>query len=86
MKFTKIMLGLLCTTVLFCGCVKDNSAAIKINDKVITKSEFYDGFNKMKDLHFKNVSKELKAPDSYLVLSLKNKYVNDLIFRELLCQ
>lgn len=86
MKFTKVMLGFLCTTVLFCGCVKDNSAAIKINDKVITKSEFYDEYNKAKDVYFKNVSKEMKKDDSYLVLSLKNKFVNDLIFRELLNQ
>lgn len=86
MKFAKIMSLLLCTTVLFCGCIKDNRAAIKINDKVITRAEFYDDFNKMKDAQFKNLSKDLQAPDSYLVLSLKNKFVNDVIFRELLAQ
>lgn len=86
MKFANIMAGLLCTTVLFCGCVKDNGAAIKVNDKVITKNEFYSDFNKLKESQFKDVSKELKTPDGYLVLSLKNKYVNDVVFRELLYQ
>lgn len=86
MKFANILAGLLCTTVLFCGCVKDNSAAIKVNDKVITKNEFYSDFDKLKESQFKNMPKDLKADNSYLTLSLKSKLVNDMIFRELLSQ
>ncbi len=86
MKFANIIAGLLATTVLFCGCIKDNSAAIKVNDRIITKSEFYDDFNKIKETQLKNQPAELKSDDSFLVLSLKSKYVNDVIFRELLAQ
>ncbi|MBQ4647294.1 MAG: peptidylprolyl isomerase [Candidatus Gastranaerophilales bacterium] len=86
MKFTKLALTLLFSSVLFCGCAKDNSMAIKINDKVITKAEFYDDFNKIKNLQVKHLPENLKKDDSYIVLSLKNKQVKDTIARELLIQ
>ncbi len=86
MKFIKVLTLMLAATLVLSGCTKLSGSAIKINDKVITKSEFYSDFNKVKNVQFKNLSDELKADDSYLVLVFKSKYVNDLIFRELINQ
>lgn len=86
MKFTKLAATLLCSVALFCGCAKDNSAAIKVNDKVITKASFYEDFNRIKNAQLKDAPKDLAKDNSYLVLSLKERYVNDVITRELLSQ
>ncbi len=86
MKFTKLAATLLCSVALFCGCAKDNSAAIKINDKVITKASFYEDFNRIKNAQLKNAPKDIVKDNSYMVLSLKERYVNDVITRELLSQ
>lgn len=84
MKFTKLALTLLSSAVLFCGCVKDDSVAIKINDKVITKTEFYNNYNKIKNSQLKYLPENLKKDNSYVVLSIKSKYVNDVIITALL--
>ena len=84
MKFTKLALTLLSSAILFCGCTKDNSIAIKVNDKVITKSEFYDNYNKIKNAQLKYLPENLKKDNSYVVLSIKSKYVNDVIVNALL--
>lgn len=84
MKFTKLALTLLSSAVLFCGCTKDNSVAIKVNDKVITKAEFYNDYNKIKDMQLKHLPDNLKKDNSYVVLSIKSKCVNDAIVNELL--
>ncbi|MBR5303781.1 MAG: peptidylprolyl isomerase [Candidatus Gastranaerophilales bacterium] len=84
MKFTKLALTFLSGAILFCGCTKDNSVAIKINDKVVTKSEFYDDYNKIKNSQLKYLPDGLKKDNSYVVLSIKSKYVNDVIVRALL--
>lgn len=86
MKFTKLALTLLCTTVLFCGCAKDNSIALKINDKPISKTEFYDDYNKIKNVQLKNLPKEMKKENSYPSLMIKREFLNGLIARELLVQ
>lgn len=86
MKFTKIACTLLCSVALFCGCAKNSDVVLKINDKEITRAEFYEDFNKIKNSQFKNAPKELQKDDSYLVLSLKERYLNDVITRELLAQ
>ena len=86
MKFTKLALSLLCCTVLFCGCTKDNSAAIKVNDKIITKAEFYDDYKKIKKVQLANAPKEIQKDTSYTSLSIKNNQVKDAIARELLNQ
>ena len=86
MKFTKLALTLLCTTVLFCGCAKDNSIALKINDKPISKTEFYDDYNKIKNIQLKNLPKEMKKENSYPSLMIKREFLNGLIARELLVQ
>lgn len=86
MKFTKIACTLLCSVALFCGCAKNSDVVLKINDKEITRAEFYNDFNKIKNSQFKNAPKELQKDDSYMVLSLKERYLNDVITRELLSQ
>ncbi len=84
MKFTKVALSLLCATVLFCGCAKDSDVVLKIDNNEITRGEFYDGFNKVKEVQLKDAPKELKADGSYMVLAFKEKYVNDFIGKKLL--
>ncbi len=86
MKFTKLAITCLCSTVLFCACAKNPNAVITVNDKEITKKEFYSDFNKIKNLQLKDAPKEMQADDSYAVLSIKARYVNDVVIRELLSQ
>ncbi len=86
MKFTKLALTFLSAMVLFCACAKNDDVVLKINDKPITKTEFYSDFNKIKESQFKNTPKEYKKDDSYMVLALKERYINDVIVRELLRQ
>ena len=86
MKFTKLALTLLSSAILFCGCTKDNSVAIKINDKVITKSEFYNDFNKIKNAQLKYLPEDLRKNNSYGALSIKSKCVNDAIVNALLTE
>ena len=86
MKFTKLALTFLCSAVLFCGCTKDSDAVIKINDQVVTKAEFYDDYNKIRNVQFKNAPREIQNETSYPSLALKDNYVNNLIVRKLLAQ
>ena len=86
MKFTKIALTLFCFMALFCGCAKDSDIVLKINDKNITRAEFYGDFNKIKNVQLKNAPKELQKDDSYAVIALKERYLNDVIVRTLLEQ
>ena len=86
MKFTKLALTLLCSTVLFCGCAKNSDVVIKINDTNITKAEFNEDFNRIKNAQLKNAPKEMQKEDSYAVLALKEKFVNDVVVRTLLSQ
>ena len=86
MKFTKLALTLLCSGLLFCGCTKDMGVAIRVNDTVITKTEFNNEFKRIKHIQLKNTPKEVQKDGSYIVLALKNKFVNDMIVRTLLNQ
>ena len=86
MKFTKLAITLLCSAMLFCACTKDSDVVMKINGKEVTRAQYYEDFNKIKDIQLKNAPKEVKKDDSYAVLSLKERYTNDLIIRELLAQ
>ncbi len=86
MKFTKLAITLLCSAMLFCACAKDSDVVLKINNKEITRAQYYEDFNKIKDIQLKNAPKEIQKDDSYAVLSLKERYTNDLIIRELLSQ
>lgn len=86
MKFTKIALTIFCSMALFCGCAKDSDIVLKINDKNISRAEFYGDFNKIKNVQLKNAPKELQKDDSYAVIALKERYLNDVIVRTLLEQ
>ena len=91
MKFTKANMAktvavLLCSTVLFCGCVKNDEVVIKINNQEITKSQYWDDFNKIKNVQLKNAPKEAQKETSYAYLSLKERYSNDVILRTLVNQ
>ncbi len=86
MKFTKMALTFLCCVMFFCGCAKDSDIVLKINDKSITRAEFNDDFNRIKNAQLKNAPKELQKDDSYAVIALKDRFVNDVIVRSLLEQ
>lgn len=91
MKFTKADLikttaMLLCSTVLFCACTKNDDIVIKVNDKAITRGQYYSDFERIKNAQLKNAPNEMKKDTSYAVLSIKESYTNDLITRELLSQ
>lgn len=85
-SFTKVAAVLLCSTVLFCGCAKNSDVAIKVNDKNITRGEFYSDFNKIKNAQLKNAPKEIKKDGSYAVLAMKERFVNDIVIKTLLNQ
>lgn len=92
MNFTKAKVNLaktaallLCSTVLFCGCAKNSDVVLKINDQEITRGQYYEDFNKLKKAQLSGNSKEAKD-NSFAVLSLKDRYANDLILTTLLSQ
>ncbi len=86
MKFTKIALTLFCSVTIFCGCAKDSDVVLKINDKTITRAEFNEDYNRIKNAQLKNAPKEIQKSDSYAALAIKDRFVNDLIIRSLLEQ
>lgn len=86
MKFTKLAITFLCSTVLFCGCAKNSDIVLKINDTNITRAEFNQDFEKIRVSQLKNAPKEIQNKNSYASLAIKEKFVNDLIIRTLLEQ
>ena len=84
MKFTKLAASLLISTMIFCGCAKDNSVAIKVDDAVITQKEFREDYTRIKNAQFKNAPSEIKKDSSYPALIIKDRLINDLIVRKLL--
>ncbi len=88
MKFTKVALTLLCSITIFCGCGKfnDDNIVLKVNDQAITKKQFYEDFNKIKNMQLKDAPRQAKKDTSLQVLSIKERYTNDFIVRTLLSQ
>lgn len=86
MKHLKITALLMFCSVLFCACNKDASIALRINEQEIKKTEFYSEFKKIKEINLKGAPKEIKRDDSYATLMLKERFLNDVIVRELLKQ
>ncbi len=91
MKFRKTNLAqaivvLLSCSILFCGCAKNNDVVIKVNDQEITRSQYWDDFEKIKNVEFKNMPADMKKETSYAYLTLKEKYTNDVITRALVNQ
>ncbi len=86
MKFTKIAVTFFISMLIFCGCSKKSDVVLKINDTQITKAEFDSDYNKIKNAQLKFVPKQYQNDKSYVALSIKDKFTNDLIVRELLKQ
>ena len=85
-RMIKATLALMTCAVLFCGCTKNSDVVMKINDQPITRKEYKDDFDKIKNVQLKNAPKEMRKDTSYAVLSIKATYINDLIVRTLLNQ
>ena len=86
MKFTKLAITMLCALVVFCGCAKNSDVVIKVNNTEITRGEFYGDFEKIKSVQVKNLPKEFQQDNSFTVLSMKEKFVNDTILRALVSE
>ena len=84
MKFAKLAVTCLCTLIIFCACAKNPNVVMKVNDKEITRSEFYSDYNKIKNSQLRNAPSQVKKDSSYASLSIKNRYINDVIARTLL--
>lgn len=84
MKFTKLAATLLCSVVLLCGCAKNSDVVLKVNDTKITRGEFYGDFNKLKKAQLKEMQKSSKEEIEFVVLSLKERFLNDTIVRSLM--
>lgn len=84
MKFTKLAATLLCTGVLFCGCVKDNDAVIKVNNRAITKAEFNNEYKSLKNFELKNAPKALQKETSSASYAIKKRVSVSMVARELM--
>lgn len=69
-----------------CGFNADKNAVIKINDTVITKSQYEKEYKKLADNPmFKQMGVDLKAnPNGYVALMLKDRVINELMVKTLL--
>lgn len=85
-RLVQSFIVLMSCTILFCGCVKNDDVVIKVNDEEITKSKYWDDFNKIKNAEFKNMPANVQKETSYAYLALKEKYTNDVILRALVNQ
>lgn len=85
MKFTKIALTCLCSTMLFCACTKNSDVVMQINDTAITRGEYYGDLNKIQKLQKESMPKGL-VESSYADLIIKEKYTHDLIAKTLFSQ
>ena len=55
MKFTKVCLSALCSLLLFAGCTSNNKAIITVNGEAITRGEYNEMINLIKNNpQFKN--------------------------------
>ncbi len=87
MKFTKVCLSALCSLMLFAGCTSNNKAIITVNGEAITRGEYNEMINLVKNNpQFKNAPEEQKADNSPIMLMTKERIVQDLIVKKLLDQ
>lgn len=84
MKFTKLAVTLLCSVILMCGCTKSTDVVLKVNDTEVTRGEFYGDFNKLKNAQMKEMKKSSPEEVDFVMLSLKERFLNDTIVRTLL--
>ncbi len=84
MKFTKLAATLLCSVVLLCGCAKNSDVVLKVNDETVTRGEFYGDFEKLKKAQLKELANVPPEQTEFIVISLKERFLNDTIIRALL--
>ena len=87
MKFTKVCLSALCSLLLFAGCTSNNKAVITVNGEAITRGEYNEMINIIKNNpQFKNAPAAEKVETSPVMLMTKERVVQDLIIKKLLNQ
>ena len=87
MKFTKVCLSALCSLLLFAGCTSNNKAIITVNGEAITRGEYNEMINLIKNNpQFKNAPAAEKVETSPVMLMTKERVVQDLIVKKLLDQ
>ena len=87
MKFTKVCLSALCSLLLFAGCTSNNKAIITVNGEAITRGEYNEMINIIKNNpQFKNAPAAEKVETSPVMLMTKERVVQDLIVKKLLDQ
>lgn len=87
MKFTKVCLSALCSLLLFAGCTSNNKAIITVNGEAITRGEYNEMINLIKNNpQFKNAPAAEKVETSPVMLMTKERVVQDLIVKKLLNQ
>ncbi len=87
MKFTKVCLSALCSLLLFAGCTSNNKAVITVNGEAITRGEYNEMINIIKNNpQFKNAPAAEKVETSPVMLMTKERVIQDLIVKKLLNQ
>lgn len=89
MKKIIILIGIMASMVLLSGCnSKQKDAIIKINDTVITKSQYEQAFDKnVQNSPLSQIGIDFrKDPDSYFYLVTKQKVLNEMIYKTLIDQ
>ncbi len=82
----KLVATLAISTVLFSGCSLKQDAVIKINDKVITQSQYDKLFDKQADNSvFARMGVNIKEnPNGFMYLMIQERVINELIVKTLL--
>ena len=87
MKFTKVLLSAACYVLLFAGCSADNKAIITVNGEAVTKADYNEVMDVVKNNpQYKSAPEEQKKEDSPMMLLARERIVQDLIVRKLLDQ
>ena len=87
MKLTKVLLASTLMAFTMTGCIKDNSAIIKVNDGKITKAQYEDVYKKeIQTPHMQQVAELFEDENSLMSLMMRGKIVNELILKEIIAQ
>ncbi len=87
MKLTKVLLASTLMAFTMTGCIKDNSAIIKVNDGKITKAQYEDVYKKeIQTPHMQQVAELFEDENSLMNLMMRGKIVNELILKEIIAQ
>ncbi len=87
MKFTKLFLSAAFSLLLFSGCTPNNKAIVTVNGEAVTRAEFNEIMDIVKNnSQFKSAPEDQKRDDSPMMLMTKERIVQDLIVKKLLDQ